>query len=74
MTGDPARPLILTCGEPAGIGPELAPLALAAGVPFVWLGDPRHLPEGTHLVARINADLAGALTPGAMSAGSTSRI
>lgn len=47
MTGDPARPLILTCGEPAGIGPELAPLALAAGVPFVWLGDPRHLPPGT---------------------------
>ncbi|KGJ08740.1 4-hydroxythreonine-4-phosphate dehydrogenase PdxA [Paracoccus sphaerophysae] len=46
MTGDPARPLILTCGEPAGIGPELAPLALAAGVPFVWLGDPRHLPPG----------------------------
>ncbi|MBB1497284.1 4-hydroxythreonine-4-phosphate dehydrogenase PdxA [Paracoccus sp. MC1862] len=40
-------PLILTCGEPAGIGPELAPLALVAGVPFVWLGDPRHLPEGT---------------------------
>lgn len=40
-------PLILTCGEPAGIGPELAPLALAAGVPFVWLGDPRHLPAGT---------------------------
>lgn len=40
-------PLILTCGEPAGIGPELAPLALAAGVPFVWLGDPRHLPPGT---------------------------
>ena len=26
-------PLILTCGEPAGIGPELAPRALAAGVP-----------------------------------------
>jgi len=40
-------PLILTCGEPAGIGPELAPLALAAGVPFVWLGDPGHLPPGT---------------------------
>ena len=29
------QPIILTCGEPAGIGPELAPLALAAGVPFV---------------------------------------
>ena len=40
-------PLILTCGEPAGIGPELAPRALAAGVPFVWMGDPRHLPAGT---------------------------
>lgn len=41
-------PLILTCGEPAGIGPELAPLALAADVPFVWMGDPRHLPAGTN--------------------------
>lgn len=41
------RPIIITCGEPAGIGPELAPKLLAAGVPFVWLGDPRHLPEGT---------------------------
>ncbi|UXU73747.1 MULTISPECIES: 4-hydroxythreonine-4-phosphate dehydrogenase PdxA [unclassified Paracoccus (in: a-proteobacteria)] len=41
------RPLILTCGEPAGIGPELAPKALEAGVPFVYLGDPRHLPAGT---------------------------
>ena len=40
-------PLILTCGEPGGIGPELAVRALEAGVPFVWLGDPRHLPEGT---------------------------
>ncbi|WP_374327736.1 4-hydroxythreonine-4-phosphate dehydrogenase PdxA [Paracoccus pantotrophus] len=42
-----ARPIILTCGEPAGVGPELAPKALASGVPFVFLGDPRHLPEGT---------------------------
>ncbi|WP_062563445.1 4-hydroxythreonine-4-phosphate dehydrogenase PdxA [Paracoccus aminovorans] len=41
------RPIILTCGEPAGVGSELAPKALAAGVPFVFLGDPRHLPEGT---------------------------
>ncbi|SMO57293.1 4-hydroxythreonine-4-phosphate dehydrogenase [Paracoccus laeviglucosivorans] len=41
------RPIILTCGEPAGIGPELAPKALASGVPFVFLGDPRHLPDGT---------------------------
>jgi 4-hydroxythreonine-4-phosphate dehydrogenase len=41
------RPIILTCGEPAGVGPELAAKALAAGVPFVYLGDPRHLPAGT---------------------------
>lgn len=41
-------PLILTCGEPAGIGPELAVAALAAGVPFAWMGDPGHLPAGTN--------------------------
>ncbi|MFN4131173.1 MAG: 4-hydroxythreonine-4-phosphate dehydrogenase PdxA, partial [Paracoccaceae bacterium] len=43
-------PLVMTCGEPAGIGPELAARAraiLGPGVPFVWLGDPRHLPQGT---------------------------
>ncbi|KGJ05121.1 4-hydroxythreonine-4-phosphate dehydrogenase [Paracoccus halophilus] len=41
------HPVILTCGEPAGIGPELAPKALASGVPFVFLGDPGHLPDAT---------------------------
>jgi 4-hydroxythreonine-4-phosphate dehydrogenase len=41
------RRIILTCGEPAGVGPELAPKAMASGVDFVWLGDPRHLPPGT---------------------------
>ncbi|PJF10976.1 4-hydroxythreonine-4-phosphate dehydrogenase PdxA [Pseudorhodobacter sp. MZDSW-24AT] len=44
------QPLVMTCGEPAGIGPELAPRAraiLGSAVPFVWLGDPRHLPPGT---------------------------
>jgi 4-hydroxythreonine-4-phosphate dehydrogenase len=43
-------PLILTCGEPSGIGPELAVkarAALGADLPFVWLGDARHLPKGT---------------------------
>ena len=29
----------------------------------------RHLPEGTHLRARINEDLAGALTPVVQGAG-----
>jgi 4-hydroxythreonine-4-phosphate dehydrogenase len=42
-------PLVLTCGDPAGIGPEIAVkarLALGADLPFVWIGDPRHLSEG----------------------------
>jgi len=45
-----ARPVALSCGEPAGIGPELAAKAwetLGADCPFVWIGDPRHLPAGT---------------------------
>ena len=41
------RAIVLTCGEPAGVGPELAPKALASDVPYMFLGDPRHLPEGT---------------------------
>ncbi|MBE2275734.1 MAG: 4-hydroxythreonine-4-phosphate dehydrogenase PdxA [Rhodobacteraceae bacterium] len=43
-------PVVLTSGDPSGIGPELAPKAralLGASLPFVWLGDPRHLPAGT---------------------------
>jgi 4-hydroxythreonine-4-phosphate dehydrogenase len=39
-------PVILTCGDPSGIGPELAVKACVAGERFVWLGDPRHLPDG----------------------------
>lgn len=52
----PARkPIALTCGEPAGIGPEIAVSAhkiLGAELPFFWIGDPRHLPSGAafHLI------------------------
>lgn len=42
-----SRPVLLTCGDPAGIGPEIAARAWAAGERFVWIGDPRHLPAGT---------------------------
>ncbi|WP_406870331.1 4-hydroxythreonine-4-phosphate dehydrogenase PdxA [Thioclava sp. 'Guangxiensis'] len=45
-------PVILTCGEPSGIGPELAVKAweaLGARLPFVWLGDPAHLPRGSKI-------------------------
>ena len=44
------RPVALSCGEPAGVGPEIAVRAwqaLRGDCPFVWIGDPRHLPEGT---------------------------
>ncbi len=44
------RPVVLTCGEPAGIGPEIAAsawAALADKVPVLWVGDPRHLPPAT---------------------------
>ena len=43
-------PVALSCGDPAGIGPEIAVAAwraLGDELPFVWIGDPRHLPPGT---------------------------
>jgi 4-hydroxythreonine-4-phosphate dehydrogenase len=43
------RPIALSCGEPAGIGPEIAGRAweaLGATLPFFWIGDPAHLPPG----------------------------
>ena len=42
------RPIALSCGEPAGIGPEIAAKAwqaLKQDCPFFWIGDPRHLPQ-----------------------------
>lgn len=40
-------PVALSCGEPAGIGPELAEAAwtaLGTDLPFFWIGNPAHLP------------------------------
>lgn len=45
-----SRPIALSCGEPSGIGPEIAAKAWAAlrdTAPFFYIGDPRHLPQGT---------------------------
>ena len=42
-------PIVMSCGEPAGVGPELAVAArrvLGRDVPFFLLGDPTHLPKG----------------------------
>ncbi|MCA0961088.1 4-hydroxythreonine-4-phosphate dehydrogenase PdxA [Salipiger bermudensis] len=46
MSPRPA-PVAMSCGEPSGIGPELAEAAwkaLGAELPFVYLGAPAHLP------------------------------
>ncbi len=43
------KPVALTCGEPAGIGSELAVKAwqrLRETELFFWMGDPAHLPKG----------------------------
>lgn len=58
------KPIAISCGEPAGIGPEIAVAAWAAvghDIPMVWIGDPRHLPDGTDWCA-VNdvADAVGA--------------
>ena len=45
----PSVPVALTCGDPSGIGPEIALKARAAlgrDLPFFWIGDPGHLPPG----------------------------
>jgi 4-hydroxythreonine-4-phosphate dehydrogenase len=46
----------LTCGEPAGIGPEIAAKAVGCGVDFFWIGDPRHLPATTRWQAIASPD------------------
>jgi 4-hydroxythreonine-4-phosphate dehydrogenase len=45
-----SAPIALSCGEPSGVGPEIAAkawAALRADLPFFYIGDPRHLPVGT---------------------------
>jgi 4-hydroxythreonine-4-phosphate dehydrogenase len=62
-------PVALTCGEPAGIGPEIAVAArrrLGASVPFFWIGDPRHLPEGTDWQEIARPERALAVDPGTL--------
>ncbi|MDX8352109.1 4-hydroxythreonine-4-phosphate dehydrogenase PdxA [Cognatiyoonia sp. IB215182] len=41
------KPIAISCGEPAGIGPEIAATAwkrLHGDIPLLWIGDPTHLP------------------------------
>ncbi|MBC7131817.1 MAG: 4-hydroxythreonine-4-phosphate dehydrogenase PdxA [Roseovarius sp.] len=56
--------IALTCGEPAGIGPEIAASAWAAlrgTVPFFLIGDPAHLPEGVPVTVIDRPEAAGAV-------------
>ncbi len=58
MTTQPGPPgaVALTCGDPAGIGPEITAAAwrgLGGELPFFLIGDAAHLPPGTP-VARID--------------------
>ena len=60
------RPIALTCGEPAGVGPEIAVSAkrvLGAEVPFFWIGDPRHLPGGAAFQVIEAVDQVAQLAP-----------
>ncbi|MFZ1662142.1 MAG: 4-hydroxythreonine-4-phosphate dehydrogenase PdxA [Paracoccaceae bacterium] len=68
MTGQTA-PVALTCGEPAGVGPEIAVkarAALGASLPFFWIGDPRHLPAGTDSTLIDHPSQAHAVAPGSL--------
>ena len=50
MTG---APIALTCGDPTGVGPEIAVKAwqaLQSELVFFWIGDVRHLPDGAAFV------------------------
>ena len=64
-----SAPIVISCGEPGGIGPEVAARAWAAlreRLAMVWIGDPAHLPEDTP-VARIEApEEAAAACPRAL--------
>lgn len=59
----------MTCGDPAGIGPELA--AAVAARPhlprFAWIGDPRHLPPGTRWAEVERPADALAVPPGTLA-------
>lgn len=56
------RPLALTCGDPSGIGPEVAVKAwhaLKDELTFFYIGDPRHLPDRTRFVEISDPQEAG---------------
>lgn len=62
-------PVVISCGEPAGIGPEVAARAwsaIRADIPMVWLGDPRHLPGDIRHQVITSVDQAKAICADAL--------
>lgn len=61
--------IAISCGEPAGIGPEVAAKAWAAlknDIPMLWIGDPSHLPSGTKFEVVQAPEDAAEVTPRAL--------
>lgn len=60
-----AKPIVISCGEPAGIGPEIAYKAwetLRDEIPLLWIGDITHLPAGSRATALDDPAQATALS------------
>lgn len=60
------KPIIISCGEPAGIGPEIAYRAwetLRGDIPLLWIGDPRHLPQDANFTTVATATEAASVSP-----------
>lgn len=65
----PRAPVVISCGEPAGVGPEIAVAAwqaLAGEVPLVWMGDARHLPRGSRFEVIADIRAAAEVSPRAL--------
>ncbi len=61
------KPIAVTCGEPAGVGPEIiakARKALGKSVPFYAIGDPRHFKEVAASIAIIEHPVQAKDLPG----------
>jgi 4-hydroxythreonine-4-phosphate dehydrogenase len=59
--------IVVSCGEPAGIGPEVAAKAWdALRLPMLWIGDPRHLPPGTPVAEVAGPEEAAGVAPRAL--------
>lgn len=56
------KPIVVSCGEPAGVGPEVVAKAfnaLAGSIPLAYVGDPAQLPNGTQIAKIDNLSEVG---------------